>query len=144
MLSAGSSVLARRSPSSLALLKHSRRLAAFGRASQGTPGHRGSAATAARSMYTAVEFEVYGVVQGVFFRGYTTDKARQLGLVGFCQNVPKGTVKGEIQGQKQAVEEMKVWLSTTGSPHSVIERCDFSAERQIEALEYTSFSTRRR
>lgn len=24
------------------------------------------------------------------------------------------------------------WLSTTGSPHSVIERCDFSNERELE------------
>lgn len=28
-------------------------------------------------------------VQGVFFRAYTTDKAKQLGLVGYCQNMPQ-------------------------------------------------------
>ncbi|KAL4444208.1 hypothetical protein ABPG75_011945 [Micractinium tetrahymenae] len=95
-------------------------------------------------MYTSVEFEVFGIVQGVFFRAYTTDKAKQLGLVGFCQNMPQGTVKGEVQGRRQAVEEMKVWLSTTGSPHSVIERCDFSNEREIESLEYSTFAPRRR
>ncbi|PSC76567.1 glycosyltransferase family 32 [Micractinium conductrix] len=87
---------------------------------------------------------VHGIVQGVFFRAYTVNKAKQLGLVGYCANMPQGTVKGEVQGRQQAVEEMKGWLNTTGSPHSVIERCDFSNERQLETLEYSTFDVRRR
>lgn len=39
---------------------------------------------------------------------------------------------------------LQVWLSTTGSPHSVIERCDFSNEREVESLEYSTFAPRRR
>lgn len=35
------------------------------------------------------------------------------------------------------------WLSTTGSPASVIERAEFRGERQLEALEYSSFDKRR-
>lgn len=38
----------------------------------------------------------------------------------------------------------QVWLSTTGSPHSVIERCEFSNEREVERLEYSGFAPRRR
>jgi acylphosphatase len=83
-------------------------------------------------------------VQGVFFRAHTADKARQLGLVGYVMNTSKGSVKGEVQGAPPAVDEMKGWLRTTGSPHSVIERAEFGEERQLEALEYDTFSTRRR
>jgi hypothetical protein len=36
------------------------------------------------------------------------------------------------------------WLSTSGSPHSVIERCDFGPERPLAALEYADFSVKRR
>lgn len=83
-------------------------------------------------------------VQGVFFRAHTVDKARQLGLVGYVMNTARGSVKGEVQGAPPAVDEMRGWLRTTGSPHSVIERAEFGEERQLEALEYDTFSTRRR
>ena len=36
------------------------------------------------------------------------------------------------------------WLATTGSPRSVIERCDFSDERHLDALQYAEFAVRRR
>ena len=83
-------------------------------------------------------------VQGVFFRAHTVDKARQLGLVGYVMNTARGSVKGEVQGAPPAVNEMRGWLRTTGSPHSVIERAEFGEDRQLEALEYDTFSTRRR
>ena len=83
-------------------------------------------------------------MQGVFFRAHSVDKARQLGLVGYCLNTSHGSVKGEVQGAPAAVDEMKVWLRSTGSPHSVIERAEFGEERQLESLEYDTFSTRRR
>ncbi|KAI7835490.1 hypothetical protein COHA_010608 [Chlorella ohadii] len=93
-------------------------------------------------MHKSVDFEVH--VQGVFFRAHTVDRAKSLGLVGYVMNTAQGTVKGEVQGRPEAVEQMKDWLSTTGSPHSVIERCNFSNERELEGLEYTQFSMRRR
>ncbi|KAI3427028.1 hypothetical protein D9Q98_006970 [Chlorella vulgaris] len=95
-------------------------------------------------MSKAVDFEVHGRVQGVWFRAHTVDKAKALGVVGFVMNTPQGTVKGEAQGEEAAVDQMKEWLATTGSPHSKIERCEFSNERALAALEYRDFSTRRR
>lgn len=35
------------------------------------------------------------------------------------------------------------WLSTKGSPRSVIERAEFGHERQLEALEFSEFAVRR-
>lgn len=43
---------------------------------------------------------------GVFFRKYTQQKAKSLGLRGWCTNTDYGTVKGKIEGTKQTVEEM--------------------------------------
>ena len=50
-------------------------------------------------------------VQGVFFRDSTTQEAKRLGVVGWVANTSAGTVKGEVQGKRNAAEEMKVHLS---------------------------------
>jgi hypothetical protein len=54
-------------------------------------------------------------------------------LAYFCQNPAV-----------HAADVAQEWLATTGSPHSKIERCEFSNERALAALEYRDFSTRRR
>ena len=59
-------------------------------------------------------------VQGVFFRKHTKKAADKLGLVGWVENTPTGSVRGVVQGPEDAVGRMKVWLSSTGSPKSVI------------------------
>ena len=56
----------------------------------------------------SVDFEVLGVVQGVFFRAYTERKAQSLGLVGWVKNTNQGSVKGVIQGTQDKIDAMKV------------------------------------
>uniref|UniRef100_A0A8C0JDX5 Acylphosphatase n=1 Tax=Chelonoidis abingdonii TaxID=106734 RepID=A0A8C0JDX5_CHEAB len=46
----------------------------------------------------SVDYEVFGKVQGVFFRKYTQAEGKKLGLVGWVQNTEDGTVQGQIQG----------------------------------------------
>lgn len=41
-----------------------------------------------------VNFEVFGKVQGVFFRKYTKEKADSLGIRGWVYNDDSGTVQG--------------------------------------------------
>nr|CAD7403455.1 unnamed protein product [Timema poppensis] len=53
---------------------------------------------------------VYGKVQGVFFRKNTVLKGRELGLRGWCMNTSEGTVRGAMEGQVGKVAEMKYWL----------------------------------
>lgn len=91
------------------------------------------------AMFRTCSFEVFGRVQGVYFRKYTQDQARNLHLVGTVQNTSKGTVIGVIQGTRENIETMKIWLRTTGSPSSKIERVEFTEERDIDAMTYTSF-----
>nr|CAH7720906.1 unnamed protein product [Callosobruchus chinensis] len=54
----------------------------------------------------SVNFEVFGRVQGVFFRKYTEKEANKLGLKGWCMNTSQGTVKGIIEGTPSKVDEM--------------------------------------
>jgi acylphosphatase len=93
----------------------------------------------------STEFEVHGRVQGVFFRACTQEKAKSLGLVGWVMNTPRATVKGVLQGNdEEAMRTMKTWLSTQGSPASIIERCEFLNEKEVEKLEYNDFEVRRK
>ena len=73
------------------------------------------------------QFEVWGKVQGVFFRKYTKQKADEYGVVGWIRNHKgRGTVQGEVVSQDVASKnQMKVWLQSVGSPMSVIEKANF-------------------
>ena len=85
-----------------------------------------SSSKSRREMIRRLQYEVFGKVQGVFFRKYTKQSADQLGLKGYVRNTSTGTVGGEIVGPANAVEEFKIWLCTTGSPKSKIDKCEFS------------------
>jgi acylphosphatase len=72
-------------------------------------------------------FEVWGKVQGVFFRKHTKLKAHELGVAGWIRNHKvRGTVQGECASDNiQSRNQMKVWLQSVGSPMSMIEKADF-------------------
>ncbi|GJQ76323.1 hypothetical protein Trydic_g2046 [Trypoxylus dichotomus] len=91
----------------------------------------------------SVDFEVYGRVQGVFFRKYTQQEARKLNLRGWCMNTEKGTVQGVMQGELSNIEMMKQWLKNTGSPSSRIEKAEFRNQADIKNLTFTSFDIKR-
>ncbi|XP_065908483.1 acylphosphatase-2-like [Dysidea avara] len=94
-------------------------------------------------MLRSTHFEVFGKVQGVFFRKHTEKQANLMALKGWVQNTPRGTVVGVIQGGQDAVESMKDWLSTKGSPKSRIDKCVFTMEKSIAKCEYEKFLIRR-
>ncbi|XP_018592554.1 acylphosphatase-2-like isoform X2 [Scleropages formosus] len=73
---------------------------------------------------------------------YTEQEATKLRLVGWVRNTMRDTVEGQIQGPKEAVEKMKNWLRSTGSPMSRIDKATFNNERAVSALEFSSFTTR--
>ena len=87
-------------------------------------------------------FQVFGRVQGVFYRKYTKEKAKELGLVGWVRNTDSGTVSGQLQGDAKAVGTMKQWLCKTGSPHSHIEKCNFANESSIDKKTFSGFQQR--
>ena len=53
---------------------------------------------------------VTGRVQGVSFRYHTVRHAERLGLTGWVRNHDDGSVRLEVQGPADAVEELVGWL----------------------------------
>lgn len=92
---------------------------------------------------TSVDIEVFGKVQGVYFRKHTQKKAADLGLKGWVMNTAQGTVIGQLQGAAGAIEDMKIWLQKIGSPKSKIEKADFRNEGPINSCAFRTFEIRR-
>ena len=55
------------------------------------------------------EVTVRGMVQGVFFRVETRDRARSLGLSGWVMNASDGTVRAAFEGDEERVTSMIDW-----------------------------------
>jgi acylphosphatase len=65
------------------------------------------------------QFTVRGRVQGVFFRASTRDVAVPLGLTGYANNLPDGSVEVLACGERGAVSELQRWLSV-GPPMATV------------------------
>ena len=98
-----------------------------------------SSAKEASGSFVSCDFEIFGTVQGVFFRKYTQQQATKLNLVGWVKNMSSGTVQGHMEGEKENINKMKTWLRTTGSPKSKITKAEFSNEKTITELSGKSF-----
>jgi acylphosphatase len=66
---------------------------------------------------------VHGWVQGVYFRAYTRDQARRLGLSGWVMNRRDGTVEAFFEGEPTKVEQMVAWCRQ-GPPTAQVDRVE--------------------
>jgi acylphosphatase len=86
-----------------------------------------------------VRVTVSGTVQGVWFRAYTRDKARELGLHGYVRNLRDGDVEFVAEGEESGVDELVEWAKK-GPPLAQV------SEVKIDVLtydnEYTDFEVR--
>ncbi|XP_041353225.1 acylphosphatase-1-like [Gigantopelta aegis] len=96
-------------------------------------------ATSVGPKLTLVDYEVFGTVQGVFFRKYTKKMADKLYLSGWVKNTDRKTVMGQLQGPEEKITVMKNWLKTEGSPRSKIRRCIFKNEYKLDAPLFHEF-----
>ena len=53
---------------------------------------------------------VSGRVQGVYYRGTTVTRARELAISGYVRNLPDGRVEVLVQGEDAAVAAFIQWL----------------------------------
>ena len=97
-------------------------------------------ATASDTTLIACDFEIFGKVQGVFFRKYTQQEATKLKLVGWVKNTESGSVQGHMEGPKHDVMTMKTWLKTKGSPKSKITKANFTNETTISQTSGQGFT----
>ena len=59
-----------------------------------------------------VRLEVFGRVQGVFFRASTKKKAKKLGVYGWVRNRPDGSVEAVAEGHEEKVEALVQWAKS--------------------------------
>ncbi|MFH2000346.1 MAG: acylphosphatase [Planctomycetota bacterium] len=74
-------------------------------------------------MYEKIAFKVSGRVQGVCFRAYTEQAAREMDITCWVRNRPDGTVEGEAWAEKGKIDRFVAWLHK-GSPHGRVDKVD--------------------
>jgi acylphosphatase len=65
--------------------------------------------------------QIYGRVQGVWYRASAQRKAQELGLSGWVRNEADGSVSAEAQGPEEQLEAFVAWCRQ-GPPHAAVER----------------------
>ena len=67
---------------------------------------------------------VYGRVQGVFFRDFTSRHAAELGLTGYVRNLPDWkTVEVQAEGERNKLERLIDYLKV-GPPRARVEKVE--------------------
>lgn len=74
-----------------------------------------------------VRLGVRGRVQGVWFRGWTCEVARDLGLVGSVRNLPDSSVEVVAQGPRYAIEALAL-ACRKGPPAARVDELTVSDE----------------
>ena len=67
-------------------------------------------------MTIARKVRLFGRVQGVFYRQWSVNQARELGVAGWVRNMPNGSVEAYVTGEEQAVAAMVARLRQ--GPHT--------------------------
>lgn len=82
---------------------------------------------------------VSGKVQGVWYRKSACDRALELGLKGYAQNLPDGRVRMEAEGRREELAQLVDWCRT-GPPLAHVQEV-----RQEEGpwVGYPDFAVRR-
>jgi acylphosphatase len=82
---------------------------------------------------------IRGEVQGVGYRWSVQRLARRLGLTGYAENLPDGSVRVEAEGDPEQLDELEAFLR--GGPRfAEVDRLD--SERVAATGEFHNFATR--
>jgi acylphosphatase len=80
---------------------------------------------------------ISGMVQGVFFRYETRERAQSLGLTGWVRNCRDGRVEAVFEGAESAVEDMVEWCRK-GPASAHVSKVDIASEKHTG--EFDSFN----
>jgi acylphosphatase len=81
---------------------------------------------------------VTGRVQGVFFRAWTRDQARELSVAGWVRNAADGSVEAHVEGERGAVDKL-IDRMRQGPPSAMVE--DLQVE-DVSAKGFDGFEVR--
>lgn len=73
--------------------------------------------------HTATHLIIHGKVQGVFYRDWTVETARSLGLAGWVRNLADGTVEAHLEGERETITRMTAAIRD-GPPHARVDRIE--------------------
>ena len=76
---------------------------------------------------TTVRVRIRGRVQGVWYRGWTVDQARRLGLSGWIRNCRDGSVEAVFSGPERVVRAM-IAMCRQGPPAALVREVTEEAE----------------
>ena len=76
----------------------------------------------------AVHVRIYGVVQGVFFRASTKEKALDLKITGWVRNCLDGSVEALFEGNNHQLNAMLAWCNH-GSQHAQVDQVEIIARK---------------
>ncbi|MBY8982017.1 MAG: acylphosphatase [Candidatus Lokiarchaeota archaeon] len=83
--------------------------------------------------------DVFGRVQGVFFRYNTQKVAEKLGLKGYVKNISDGSVHIEAEGPENKLEEL-LNFAKTGPKYARVDRVEYKyidATNEFKNFNYT-------
>ncbi len=83
----------------------------------------------------SISIQVFGKVQGVWYRASTRHKAIELGLWGTVQNQKDGSVYIEATGHEQQLQNLITWCQE-GPPHARVDRLE---KKEIKQKTFSSF-----
>ncbi len=78
-----------------------------------------------------LNIKIYGRVQGVSFRYYGREKARDMGLKGFVRNEPDGTAYFEVEGEEENLKKFLEWCHK-GPDTARVEKVEFMFSTEIK------------
>jgi acylphosphatase len=87
-------------------------------------------------------FRIVGKVQGVYFRHSTRVQAERLGLAGYAENLPDGSVEVLAQGSAEAAEELSRWLHRGPASARVDEVAELPVEPEAVLADAPAFEIR--
>lgn len=82
----------------------------------------------------SIHLEIRGRVQGVGFRWFVVDKARELRLKGWVRNKPDGNVEIAAAGEPDALAQLEIAVAK-GPPGARVEQVQKLAPTALESLE---------
>ena len=76
------------------------------------------------SALACVTATVYGKVQGVYYRAFTSRVAKSLGVRGYTRNLPRlDAIEVVAEGEKEKLEELVKQIEV-GPPESLVDRIE--------------------
>lgn len=75
--------------------------------------------------------KAYGMVQGVFFRYSAREKARELGLGGWVENLSDGSVYVAAEGEEESLKKFLDWCRE-GSEAAAVKKVEWKWDTNLK------------